>query len=82
MNISSVTALSADYDVARRIAFVRASVANRFGLPPNASPEMLMQCAMERPEQVTPQEFKLIYAMRSTETISPSPSIPDPQAGE
>jgi hypothetical protein len=72
MNISSVTALSADYDGARRIAFVRASVANRFGLPLQASPEMLIQCAMEQPETVTPDEFKVIYsmssaAMRSTE---------------
>jgi hypothetical protein len=47
----------------RRIAFVMASVASRFGLPLQASPEMLIQCAMEQPEQVMPQEFKLIYSM-------------------
>lgn len=57
--------LSSDYDAARRIAFVRASVAGRFGLPLNASPEMLIQCAMEQPETVTVDEFKVIYKMKS-----------------
>jgi hypothetical protein len=65
MQLNSVPALSPDYESVRRIAFVMASVARRFGLPLQASPEMLIQCAMEQPEQVMPQEFKLIYSMIS-----------------
>lgn len=73
MNISSVTALSADYDGARRIAFTMATVALRLGVPLKPfSPEFLLQSAMEQPDAVTPHEYRLIYrmssaAMRSTE---------------
>jgi hypothetical protein len=61
--------LTQDKEVARRIAFIMATVANKFGLPMQASPEILLQCAMEQPEAVTPDQFKLIYLMRSPEGL-------------
>jgi hypothetical protein len=57
--------LPLDYEVTRRIAFVMASVASRFGLPLQARPEILLQSAMEQPEAITPQEYKLIYRISS-----------------
>jgi len=53
--------LSPEYDAVRRIAFMTASVASRFGLPLQARPEILLQSAMEQPEVISPQEYKLIY---------------------
>ena len=68
MKFNSVSALSSDYDAARRIAYTMAKVADRFGVPLHPySPESLLQSAMEQPETITPQEYRLIYAMRSTE---------------
>lgn len=57
--------LSEDWEVARRIAFAMACLANKFGLPLQSSPEILIECAMEQPEKVTPEEYNLIYMMRS-----------------
>jgi len=37
------------------------NVASRFGLPLQARPEILSQSAMEQPEVISPQEYKLIY---------------------
>jgi hypothetical protein len=73
MKFNSVSALSSDYDAARRIAFTIAKVADRLGVPLHPySPESLLQSAMEQPETITPGEYKMIYrissaAMRSTE---------------
>jgi hypothetical protein len=73
MKFNSVSALSSDYDAARRIAFTMAKVADRLGVPLHPySPESLLQSAMEQPDAVTPEEYGLIYrmssvAMRSTE---------------
>jgi hypothetical protein len=51
---------------ARRIAFTMAKVADRFGVPLHPySPEMLIQCAMEQPEKITPHEYASIYHMSS-----------------
>ena len=57
--------LPPEYDAVRRIAFVMASVASRFSLPLQARPEILMQSAMEQPEAISPQEYKLIYRIGS-----------------
>ena len=66
MRFDSVTALSSDYDAARRIAFTMAKVAGRFGVPLHPySPESLLQSAMEQPDAVTPEEYRVIYAMSS-----------------
>jgi len=60
------SALSSDYDAARRIAFIMAKVAQRLGVPLHPySPESLLQSAVEQPDAVTPQEYKLIYCMSS-----------------
>jgi hypothetical protein len=66
MKFNNVPALSSDYDAARRIAFTLAKVADRLGVPLHPySPESLLQSAMDQPDAVTPQEYKLIYCMRS-----------------
>jgi hypothetical protein len=35
-------------------------------MPVGSSPETLLEGAMERPEAVTPEEFKIAYVMRSS----------------
>jgi hypothetical protein len=40
-------------------------MANNLGLPEQTSPNVLVQAAMERPELITPEEFKTAYAWRS-----------------
>ena len=58
--------LPADLEAARRIAFVMARMASKLGLPAQSGSELLLQGAMERPEAVTPEEFRLAYAFRLT----------------
>ena len=65
----AVAPLSEDRDAARRIAFVVAKVAQSLKLPFPCSPGMLLQAAMEQPEAVTPEEYAIIYLMRSPEAL-------------
>jgi hypothetical protein len=58
--------LSEDREAARRIAFTLAKMGSKLGLPHPSSADLLLQAAMERPEAVTSDEFKVAYAMRST----------------
>jgi hypothetical protein len=58
--------LSEDREAARRIAFVMGRMAVKLGLPAGSGAEALLQGAMERPEAVAPEEFKIAYGMRST----------------
>jgi len=44
-------------------------IAVTLGLPAGSGAEVLLQGAMERPEAVTPDEFKVAYAMRSRENL-------------
>jgi hypothetical protein len=55
--------LSEDREAARRIAFTLAKMGSKLGLPYPSNSDLL-QAAMERPEAVTPEEFKVAYAMR------------------
>jgi hypothetical protein len=50
-------------------SFKTVACANNLGLPPSGA-DALMQAAMERPEAVTPEEFKVAYAMRATAGIA------------
>jgi len=59
-----LASLSEDREAARRIAFVMGGMAVKLGLPAGSGAEALLQGAMERPEAVTPEEFKVAYAMR------------------
>jgi hypothetical protein len=61
--------LSPDNDAARRIAFAICRLADRLGLPAGTRPETLIEFAMEQPEAVTPEEYSLIYLMRSPEAL-------------
>jgi hypothetical protein len=75
--MESVSRLSEDIQAARRIAFMFALVASSLGIPLNKEigfdtiSATLLQCAMEQPELVTPDEFKLIYTimMRPREVL-------------
>jgi hypothetical protein len=58
--------LSEDAEAARRIAFTLAKMGSKLGLPYPSSADLLLQAAMERPEAVTPEEFKVAYLMRPT----------------
>jgi hypothetical protein len=53
----------------RRIAFTLAKMSSKLGLPHPSSADLLLQ-AVERTEAVTPEEFKVAYAMRSRENLS------------
>lgn len=54
----------------RRIAFTLAKMSSKLGLPHPSSADLLLQAAMERTEAVTPEEFKVAYAMRSRGNLS------------
>ncbi len=60
--------LSEDREAARRVAFVMMRMASKLGFPAGAGPDALLQAAMERPEAVTPEEFKTAYVMRTQES--------------
>jgi hypothetical protein len=68
--------LSADVEVARRIAFTFAKMANKLSLPAGTSPDWLIQAAMERPEAVTPDEFKLAYTFRTRAQEGATHAVP------
>jgi hypothetical protein len=63
-----LASLSEDGKAARRIAFVMMRMASKLGFPAGSGPDALLQAAMERPEAVTPEEFKTAYAMRTQES--------------
>jgi hypothetical protein len=54
----------------RRIAFTLAKMSSKLGLPHPSSADLLLQAAMGRTEAVTPEEFKVAYAMRSRGNLS------------
>lgn len=56
--------ISEEKEAARRIAYTLAKMGNKLGLPYPSSADLMLQAAMERPEAVTPEEFKVAYLMR------------------
>jgi hypothetical protein len=68
-----LSSLSEDGEVARRIAFVMAKLGSKLGLPAASGAEALLQGAMERPEAVTPEAFKVAYALLAAEPIPANP---------
>jgi len=65
-----LASLSEDREAARRIAFAMAKMAVKPNLPAGSGAEALLQGSMERPEAVTPEGFRLVYAFRPTAGIA------------
>lgn len=57
--------LSEDWEIARRIAFIRSRVATAVGVPTNSDTATLLQEAMMHPEAVNPADYSLIYLLHS-----------------